>query len=112
MSERRMLLNSTEENFIGTMRIEYYCENGKLYLNLNDNIKIIEEYFDDDLEGYYIIGFKKDLIVPEDFINYYGCCEIQFYSDYNIIFDTRSVYAGYLNFYGNFIFNKQSIINL
>ena len=26
--------------------IEYYCENGKLHLGLNDNIKIIEEYFD------------------------------------------------------------------
>lgn len=110
MAERRMLLNSTE-NFVGTMRIEYYCEDGKLYLGLNDNIKIIEEYFDDDSNGYYVVGFKKDLIVPEDFIDYSGYCEILLYSDYNIIFDTRSVYINNIQFFGNFTFNKQSIIS-
>lgn len=110
MAERRMLFNSTKETFIGTMRIEYHNENSKLYLNLNNNIKIIEEDFDNDgTEGYYVIGFKKDLIIPENFINssYY---HIHFYSDYNIIFNTRSIYGVFVYFHGNFIFNTQSII--
>lgn len=109
MAERRMLLNSTE-SFIGTMRIEYYFEGNKLNLSLNNNIKIIEEYFDGVENGHYVIGFKKDLIVPEDFIPYNTYSEIKFYSDYNIIFDTRSVYTSYIQFYGNFIFNEQSIV--
>lgn len=109
MANRRMLLNSTEESFIGTMRIEYSYDGGKLPLVLNNNIKIIEESFDDDSDGYYIVGFKKDLIVPKDFIDYRGYCEIEFYSDYNITFDRLSIYAPYLYFHGNFTFNGQSI---
>lgn len=109
MAERRMLLNSTER-FVGTMRIEYFNAGGKLHLGLNDNIKIIEEYFDDDMEGHYVVGFKKDLIVAEDFISPSDYCEIDFYSDYNMIFDTRSVYGSDIDFYGNFTFNEQSII--
>lgn len=113
MAERRMLLNSTE-SFVGTMRIEYYSEGNNLELNLNNNIKIIDSLSSDeggDYVGYYTIGFKKDLIVLEDFINLTNYCEIKFYSDYNIIFDTRSIYVHYAEFHGNFTFNKQSIIS-
>lgn len=109
MADRRMLLNSTE-SFVGTMKIDYYCDDGKLYLGLNDNIKIIEEYFDGYYDGYYIIGFKKDLIVPEDFINPNSFCEIDFHSDCDITFDRRSIYESMLYFYGNFTFNVRSII--
>jgi hypothetical protein len=108
MAERRMLLNSAE-SFIGTMRIERDYENViGFQLNLNNNIEIIKDYFNSDIGNHvYIIGFKKEFIIPENFISYDNQNDyltLSFYSDYNIKFTTNSIICNECLFYGNFIF--------
>lgn len=106
MAERRMLLNSTE-SFVGTMRIDF---TGRCEINLNNNMKLLDCDENSD-GGYYVIGFKKELLVHSNFIQYDSYTTlIQFESGYNITFDYNSVNSEELIFRGNFTFKYNSII--
>lgn len=110
MAERRMLFNnSAEESFIGTMRIEY--QSYPFNLNINNNIEIIEQnYNNNDDKGYFIIGFKNELIVPENFISE-RVINLTIYSELDdyIIFETNSIIAENIYLYGNFKFTYKCI---